>query len=109
VNTDDAAAPAAQESEDAEPQRLHLHMPVDVRNLALAIIAVILSLYALQWAKAVVVPLLLGVMLSYALSPAIDRMERWRLPRAAAAGLLITAILFGLAARPGASATTPTR
>jgi len=67
-----------------------------VRNLALAVIAVILSLYALQWAKAVVVPLLLGVMFSYALSPAIDRMERWRLPRAAAAGLVITAILAAL-------------
>ena len=71
-------------------------MPVDVRNLALAVIAVILSLYALQWAKAVVVPLLLGVMFSYALSPAIDRMERWRFPRAASAGLLLTAILAGL-------------
>jgi predicted PurR-regulated permease PerM len=99
VNKDDAAAAAeaaASEEGEAEPTRVHLHMPVDVRNLALAVIAVILSLYALQWAKAVVVPLLLGVMFSYALSPAIDRMERWRLPRAAAAGLLITAILAAL-------------
>ena len=95
MKTEDAAAPAAEENETAEPTRVHLHMPVDVRSVALAVIAVILSLYALQWAKAVVVPLLLGVMLSYALSPAIDRMERWRLPRAAASGLLITAILFG--------------
>ena len=97
MKDDDAAVPAADES-DAEPTRVHLHMPVDVRNLALAVIAVLLSLYALQWAKAVVVPVLLGVMFSYALSPAIDRLERWRLPRAAASGLLISAILFGLGA-----------
>ena len=71
-------------------------MPVDVRNLALAVIAVLLSLYMLHWAKAVVVPVLLGVMFSYALSPAIDRIERWRVPRAASAGLLLTAILAGL-------------
>ena len=99
MKTEDAAATAAAPAPDeveAEPERLHLHMPVDVRNLALAVIAVILSLYALQWAKAVVIPLLLGVMLSYALSPAIDRMERWRVPRAASAGLLLTAILAGL-------------
>jgi len=98
VRTEDAAATAlapAPDETEAEPERLHLHMPVDVRNLALAVIAVILSLYALQWAKAVVIPLLLGVMLSYALSPAIDRMERWRVPRAASAGLLLTAILTG--------------
>ena len=95
VQRDDAATEAAEVIDD-EPTRVHLHMPVDVRNLALAIIAVILSLYALQWAKAVVVPLLLGVMFSYALSPAIDRLEHWRLPRAAASGLVITAILFGL-------------
>ena len=48
-------------------------MPVDVRNLALVVIAVIVSIYALQWAKAVVVPMLLGVMFSYALSPVVDR------------------------------------
>ena len=40
--------------------------------------------------------MLLGVMFSYALTPAIDRMERWRVPRAAGAGLLLTAILAGL-------------
>ncbi|MGZ5772151.1 MAG: AI-2E family transporter [Caldimonas sp.] len=73
-----------------------LHMPVDVRNLALVVTAVIASAFALQWAKAVIIPLLLGVMSSYALTPIVDRLERWRLPRAAAAGLLITAIVAGL-------------
>jgi predicted PurR-regulated permease PerM len=97
VKIEDAAATAPDPDEvEAEPERLHLHMPVDVRNLALVVIAVILSLYALQWAKAVVIPLLLGVIFSYALSPAIDRMERWRVPRAAAAGLLLAAILAGM-------------
>ena len=110
MKIEDAAATAPDPDEvEAEPERLHLHMPVDVRNLALVVIAVILSLYALQWAKAVVIPLLLGVIFSYALSPAIDRMERWRLPRAAGAGLLLAAILAGLGwGGRRASATTPT-
>ena len=90
-----AAEPAADEAQDA-PTRLHLHMPLEVRSLALVVLAVIASMYALQWAKAVFIPLLLGVMLSYALTPAIDRLARWRLPRAAGAGLLLTAIVAGL-------------
>jgi len=99
VKPEDAAAaePTPDEAPtEGEVQRLHLHMPVDVRNLALVVIAVIASLYALQWAKAVFIPLLLGVMLSYALTPAIDRLERWRVPRAGAAGLLLAAIVAGL-------------
>ncbi|MGZ5241920.1 MAG: AI-2E family transporter [Caldimonas sp.] len=91
VDAEKASAPEAEEQ-----PRVLLHMPVDVRNLALVVTAVIASAFALQWAKAVIIPLLLGVMSSYALTPIVDRLERWRLPRAAAAGLLITAIVAGL-------------
>ena len=73
-----------------------LHMPVEVRNVALVIIAVIAAAFALQWAKAVFIPLLLGVMISYALTPVVDWFERWRLPRAAGAGLLLAAIVASL-------------
>jgi predicted PurR-regulated permease PerM len=71
-------------------------MPVDVRNVALVVIAVLASAFALQWAKAVVIPLLLGVMFSYALTPAVNMMQRWHLPRAAAAGLLLAAIVSAI-------------
>ena len=92
------AATAADSSprETQEPERVLLHMPVEVRNVALVIIAVIAAAFALQWAKAVFIPLLLGVMISYALTPVVDRFERWRLPRAAGAGLLLAAIVFSL-------------
>jgi predicted PurR-regulated permease PerM len=79
-----------------DPDRLLLHMPVDVRNVALIVIAVIASALALQWAKAVFIPLLLGVMFSYALTPAVNMMQRWHIPRAAAAGLLLTAIVSAI-------------
>ena len=76
-----------------EPQRLQLHMPVNVRSAALALIAFILSLYALQWSKEIVVPILCGMMLSYALAPIVDRMVRLHLPRAAAACALLLVIV----------------
>ncbi len=76
--------------------RLHLHMPVDVRSLSLAIIAVLASIFALQWARPVVIPVLLGIMASYALTPVVDVLERWRLPRALGAGLLLSGIIATL-------------
>jgi predicted PurR-regulated permease PerM len=39
---------------------------------------------------------MLGVMFSYALSPIVDRLVRWRVPRALAAGVLMIAVLGGL-------------
>ncbi|MEO8923663.1 MAG: AI-2E family transporter [Caldimonas sp.] len=81
---------------EREPDRVLLHMPVDVRNVALVVIAVIAGAFALQWAKAVFIPLLLGVMFSYALTPVVNRLENWRVPRAAGAGLLLTAILLAI-------------
>lgn len=79
-----------------EPERVHLHMPVDVRSVALAVLAVIASVAALHLAGAVFIPLLMGVIVSYALSPLVDRMQRWRVPRALGAGLLIGSLSAGI-------------
>lgn len=80
----------------AQRDRVLLHMPVDVRSLSLAVLAILGAVYMLHWARAVFIPLLLGVMLAYALWPLVDRLERWRLPRALGAGLVLAAILGGL-------------
>jgi len=81
----------------AEPTRVHLHMPVDVRSVSLVVIALLASVYALHWASAVFIPLLLGVMLSYALSPAVDRLQHWHIPRALGAAVLLVGLVCGLA------------
>jgi predicted PurR-regulated permease PerM len=78
-----------------EPERAVLQMPVGVRSVALGVIALLASVYVLHWASAVFIPLLLGVMFSYALSPAVDRLEHWHIPRSLSAAVLILAILAG--------------
>jgi predicted PurR-regulated permease PerM len=83
---------SAQESA-AEAQRVLLHMPVDIRSVSLAVLAVLASLFALHWAKGVVVPILLGVMFSYALAPTVDVLQRWRLPRPIGAALVTVGAL----------------
>ena len=79
-----------------EPPHVLLRSPVDVRSASLAILAVLASLYVLHWASAVFIPLLLGVMFSYALTPLVNRLVRWRLPRTLAAALLLVAIVSGI-------------
>jgi len=61
-----------------------LGMQVDARGVSLAVLAVLASLYALSWAQAFVVPLLLGIIFSYTLNPFVAWLEALRLPRSVA-------------------------
>ena len=92
----DPAPPAPAPLDTREPERLHLHMPVDVRSASMGLIALAASLHTLHWASAVFIPLLLGLLFSYALTPLVDRLQRWHLPRALAAALALLAVLGGL-------------
>ena len=87
------AEPAADIPKD---ERVMLHMPVDVRSAALGVLAVLGVLFTLHWASAVFIPVMLGLMFSYALSPIVDRLARWHIPRSLAAALLIGGLIGGL-------------
>ena len=70
--------------------------PVNLRNTSLVVLATLAGLYVLHWAQAVFVPLLLGLMFSYALTPLINRMVRVGLPRGLSAALVVVGILGGI-------------
>jgi predicted PurR-regulated permease PerM len=89
--------PGAGDEPARETERILLHMPVDVRSVALILIATLLSLYALRWAAEVVIPVLMGLLFSYALSPLVDRLVRIGIPRALGAAVVMVAIVGGLA------------
>src|SRR3954469_9547536 len=91
TQTDEAPEPVKEEE-----NRVLLHMPVDIRSAALALLAVLASLYTLYWARAVFIPVLLGLMASYALTPVVDRLQRWHVPRVLASALLLIAIVGSL-------------
>jgi predicted PurR-regulated permease PerM len=76
-----------------EPASLALRMPVDVYSFSLALLAVLAVIFVLHWAAAIFIPLMLGVMISYALSPLVNRMHKWRIPRAIGAGVLLLSIV----------------
>ena len=87
---DDTSQQAAALPAPERPQ-----LPIDLHSASLALIALLAGLYALRWAGAVIIPVLLSVMSSYALSPLVDRMQRWCIPRAAAAAAVLLAIAGG--------------
>jgi predicted PurR-regulated permease PerM len=78
-----------------EPPRSTVPVAVDVRSIALAVLAVLAAVLTLKWARAVFIPLMIGVMFSYALDPLVDRLQRRRVPRAVGAAVLLGAILAG--------------
>ena len=78
--------------------RMVPHMPVDVRSISLGVLAVFATIAMLDWAAAVFIPLLLGLMFSYALSPMVDRMHAWHIPRAIGAAILLLTVFGGAGA-----------
>jgi predicted PurR-regulated permease PerM len=78
-----------------EPPRVTIHMPVNVRSMTLVVLAVLAIVAFLRWASGFFIPLMIGLILSYALSPVVDGLQRWRVPRALGAAILILGILGG--------------
>ena len=76
-----------------EPDRLMLHMPVDIRNMSLMVLAGLALLFVLHWAKAVFIPVMLSVLFSYAFSPVVNWLELKRVPRWLGAAVLLLGIL----------------
>ncbi len=73
---------------------LVIRMPVDVRSLSLSIIAGLAVIIVLQYAQSVLIPVVLGILLSYALSPIVTSLARLRVPRAIGAAIAV-ALLVG--------------
>ena len=87
------AVPPPQDADPSGTPHAVLTGPVDVRSLALAVLAALAILAVLKWASALFIPLMLGFIFYYALAPVVDAMERVRIPRAVGAGVLILALL----------------
>ncbi|QFZ83752.1 AI-2E family transporter [Variovorax paradoxus] len=97
----EATAPAApvapkDDANSALRKRLVLHMPVDVRSASLVVLAVLASVFALRWGQAVFVPLMLSLLLNYALSPLVERLHSWYVPRWIGAAVILLGLFGGL-------------
>jgi predicted PurR-regulated permease PerM len=82
--------PIPAEDASAEPV---VPSPVSGQTIAVAILAALGVVVLLRYAADVFIPLVLGVLVSYALEPVVEWLIRWRVPRAAAAALVLLAIV----------------
>ncbi|MBE0576212.1 MAG: AI-2E family transporter [Desulfuromonadales bacterium] len=81
--------------ESSEPAPLTLPIPIDTHSVSLVLIAVLAAVFMLRWAMAIFIPLMLGVMISYALAPLVNQMRRWRIPNTIGAAVLLLGIVAG--------------
>ena len=72
--------------------------PIDVklRSVALVVIATASSVGLLYWASEVFIPIVLSVLVSYALEPIVALLVRTHLPRVVAAALVISLFTGGV-------------
>ncbi|MBO9649999.1 MAG: AI-2E family transporter [Variovorax sp.] len=90
--SDDSDAKKDSPEVPSEPERVLLHMPVDVRSASLVVLAALGSVFALHWGAAVFIPLMVSLMLTYALSPLVDLLERWKLSRWVGSAVILLAL-----------------
>ncbi len=91
--------PARQGEEGADANVVKtfvVHMPVDARGLALGLLASIAFVFALEWMKTLLVPLLLGIFLAYTLNPLVCYLEKIRFPRVLATFIVMLAVVSAL-------------
>ena len=86
------------DSEDTAVDASRVTLPlsrvsVDARGVALGILAVLAGLYALSWAQAFVVPLLLGIVISYTLNPLVTWFEERKIPRVFATVVVMASVI----------------
>ena len=71
---------------------------MNARSAALVLLAVLAPLFALRSARDFIVPLVIAIIIAYALDPLVTAMARRRIHRAVGSTLVLMALLAGIAA-----------
>ncbi|WP_417515327.1 AI-2E family transporter [Marinobacter sp.] len=71
---------------------------VNIRSLSLVLLTSIATLFFIDWAQAVLLPLVVAVMISYALDPLVSTLDRFRIPRPLSAAIVMILMLGSISA-----------
>ena len=84
---------------DASEEPVKDRSPGTARDLALTILAVVAVVFALEWARAFFISMLLGILFAYTLNPLVVWLQRLHVPRVVGAGVVmlgvVAALVFG--------------
>jgi len=70
--------------------------PLSVSNVWMVALTLLVALYMLRWASTILIPVIIGILTSYALSPIVNAMEKWHIHRALGSGALLIGMMAGL-------------
>src|SRR5689334_18680985 len=84
---------AEDNQEPTGPEPIAIRTPVNVRSIALTAIAAVALIYFLQYAQSVLIPVVLGILVSYALEPVVAALHGVRVPRAIGAAVAVTLLV----------------
>jgi predicted PurR-regulated permease PerM len=73
-----------------------VRLPVDARGAALAILATVALVVALEWAQKFVISLLLGILFAYMLNPLVAWLEKIKVPRVAGTLVVMLGVVGAL-------------
>lgn len=68
------------------------HTPMPARTIAMVLLAVLASILVLQAAQAVFIPMVLSILISYALDPIVVILQRIKVPRAVGSAVVLIAV-----------------
>lgn len=87
------AVPATVADNAAPPT---VHVGTDARGLALAILATVAVVFALEWAQSFFISMLLGILFAYTLNPLVEWLEQIRVPRVAGTVVVMVGVVCAL-------------
>jgi predicted PurR-regulated permease PerM len=88
-------APPPTEDGAVEPT-LETNPVIVVRNLAITVLAALAVILILQYAQSVLVPIVIGILISYGLAPFVGGLQRMRVPRSIGAAVAVTLLVGGI-------------
>src|SRR5690349_13589595 len=87
--------PAEPNGDAAEPA-IEIKPIVVVRNLAMTVVGCLAVILVLQYAQSVLVPIVIGILISYGLAPFVNALQRMRVGRAIGAAVAVTLLVGGI-------------
>ena len=93
MSNDTTKTPSEKNGPGEKPEGL-LKTRAKATDVALTGLFILAVIYTLYFGRAIFIPIFFALLLNLLLSPAVDALERLRLPRVLGSGLVITALLF---------------
>src|SRR5882757_5686998 len=88
-------SPTTEPLGEASSSEVSLGLPAGVKTFS-SLIAILAAVAFLRYAAAVFIPIVLAVLVGYALDPLVSRLVRWRIPRPLGAMVVVLSVLGGL-------------